>query len=344
MADPRREPRGSVTDALTAAPQQFDFHQAVRLLERAAGRRVGTDTLPAAEPVQITVPPGLNFPASAIAALTLSKTSGPPKLAVTFAGLTGPNGILPQHYTSLVVRRARAKDATLRDFLDVFHHRLFSLQMRVWEKGHLPAAHEADPEAAAGTGVVRAVAGIGTPAVRERTAFADDVFLEFAALFAARPPTANGVERVLHGYFGWPVAVEEFVGQWLYLDADNRTVLPTGDAPAGRNTRLGHDAVIGRRVWDVRNKVRIRLGPLNFQAFQSLQPDGAARAAVADLARAYVGAEFDLEVNPVLRADAVPPLTLDPDEIAGPRLGRTAWVASHGFAAAATDARFAVTA
>ena len=59
MADPRREPRGSVTDALTAAPQRFDFHQAVRLLERAAGRRVGTDTLPAAEPVQIAVPPGL---------------------------------------------------------------------------------------------------------------------------------------------------------------------------------------------------------------------------------------------------------------------------------------------
>ena len=65
---------------------------------------------------------------------------------------------------------------------------------------------------------------------------------------------------------------------------------------------------------------------------------------MADLARAYVGAEFDLEVNPVLRAEAVPPLALDPDEIAGPRLGRTAWVASHGFAAAATDARFAVTA
>jgi type VI secretion system protein ImpH len=215
--------------------------------------------------------------------------------------------------------------------------------MRVWEKGHLPAAHEADPEAAGGTVAVRAVAGVGTAGLRGRAAFPDDVFLEFAALFAARPPTAAGLERVLRGHFGWPVTVEEFVGQWLYLDAENRTVLPTADAPTGRNTQLGRDAVVGRRVWDVRNKVRIRLGPLDFPAFQSLQPGGAARAAMADLARAYVGAEFDLEVNPLLGADAVPPLALDPDEIGGPRLGRTAWVASHGFAGPVADARYAVT-
>jgi hypothetical protein len=49
-------------------------------------------------------------------------------------------------------------------------------------------------------------------------------------------------------------------------------------------------------------------------------------------------------VNPVLAADAVPPLALDPDEIDGPRLGRTAWVSSHGVAGPAADARFEVTA
>jgi len=344
MADPRREPRGTVTDALAAAPETFDFHQAVRLLERAAGRRVGTDTLPAAEPVYISVPPSLNFPRSAIVALTPVAGQSAPRLGITFAGLTGPNGILPQHYTALAMRRARAKDTTLRDFLDVFHHRLFSLQMRVWEKGHLPAAHEADPNGAAGTVAVRAVAGVESPALRGRTAFADDAFLEYAALFAARPPSAAGLERVLRGYFGWPVTVEEFVGQWLYLDAENRTALPSVTDPAGRNAQLGYDAVLGRRVWDVRNKVRIRLGPLDFPAFQSLQPGGDARAAVSDLARAYVGAEFDLEMNPVLMADAVPPLELNPDEIDGPRLGRTCWVASHGVPTPATDARFEVTA
>lgn len=344
MADPRRNSRDTVTDRLTARPESFDFHQAVRLLERASGHRIGTDTPPHAEPVQITVPPSLSFPPTAVMELMLGNSGKPAKLGVAFEGLTGPNGILPQHYTVLAQRRARAKDTTFRDFLDVFHHRLLSLRMRVWEKGHLPAAHEANPEAAAGTRIVRAIAGVGIPGLRERTEFEDDAFLEFAALFASRPPTAAGLERVLQGYFGWPVGVEEFVGQWLYLDADNRTVLPSGQHPAGRNIQLGQDAVVGRRVWDVRNKVRVRLGPLGFSAFQSLQPGGDAREAVAELARAYVGVEFDLEVNPVLAAESVPLLALDPDEIDGPRLGRTAWVTTHGVPSPATDSRFMVTA
>ena len=80
-----------------------------------------------------------------------------------------------------------------------------------------------------------------TPALRDRTAVDDDTFLHFAGLFARRPPTAAGLELVLSGYFGWPVAVEQFAGQWLYLDAENRTQLGTADRPHGMNARLGHD-------------------------------------------------------------------------------------------------------
>jgi type VI secretion system protein ImpH len=331
-----------VTTRLAKQPQRFDFHQAVRLLERAAGRRVGTDAPFADDPVSLRVVPTLTFSPAAITRFTPASGGDPPEVTVPFGGLTGPDGVLPQHYTALLQERARAKDFTLRDFLDLFHHRLLSLRVRAWEKGRLPVAREADPAADAGTTAVRAVAGFGTPALRDRTAVDDDTFLHFAGLFARRPPTAAGLELVLSGYFGWAVAVDQFVGQWLYLDADNRTRLGTAEQPRGVNARLGRDAVAGRRVWDVQNTVRVRVGPLDYAAFQSLQPGGGARAELAALARLYAGTEFDLEVVPVLAADAVPPLALEPDETDGPHLGRNVWVLSHNHGQPATDAAFRV--
>ena len=41
---------------------------------------------------------------------------------------------MPRHYTELLLQRIREKDFSLRDFLDLFNHRLTSLFYRAWEK------------------------------------------------------------------------------------------------------------------------------------------------------------------------------------------------------------------
>ncbi len=41
-------------------------------------------------------------------------------MRVNFMGVVGPQGVLPIYYTELVMDRLRAKDSTLRDFLDIF--------------------------------------------------------------------------------------------------------------------------------------------------------------------------------------------------------------------------------
>ncbi len=335
--------------ALFSAPGKFDFFQAVRLLERLAagdGRAaVGGDTAPEQEAVHFRVLPALRFPAGPVSKANAGGEA-PPELVVTFGGLTGPDGILPQHYTALLIARQRLKDNTLRDWLDLFHHRLLSLLTRAWEKNRWAAvvdrqrAEDNSSEDHA-TRAAFAVAGFGTGGLRDRLTLPGDVPVFYAGLLSRQPRTATGLEQTLSEFFGWSVAVEQFAGQWLYLDAENKAEMPR-EGKAGLNCTLGRDVVIGRRVWDVQSNVRIAVGPLDASAFRSLLPGGHARGPLCEMIRLYLGLEFDAEVQLVIEPDAVPWTSLDYDERNGPRLGWNTWVRTHNFGKPVSDVKFAV--
>jgi type VI secretion system protein ImpH len=358
MASSPLHPRSPLA-RLFAAPGRFDFFQAVRLLERLSvadgGVALGGDTAPEQEAVHCRVPPSLRFAEGPVAKVTPSTNDQPPQLWATFGGLTGPDGILPQHYTALLLARQRDKDTTLRDWLDLFHHRILSLFMRAWEKNRWPAVvdrlqAEADPQRSRpgrvgqddpSTAAGFAVAGFGTPKLRGRLGVPDDAAVFYAGFLSRQPRTATGLEQIIEDYFEWPVAIEQLCGQWLYLDEANKAGMPTETDP-GRNTCLGRDVVIGRRVWDVQGKVRAVIGPVDTAAFRSLLPVGGARHPLSALVRLYLGLELDVEVQVVLAPDAVPWATLEYDEVNGPRLGWNAWVRTHNFGRPVGDVRFAV--
>ena len=343
---------------LFAAPGLFDFFQAVRLLERHAvgegGVPIGGDTAPEHEAVHCRVVTSLRFAEGPVAKVQPGTAEAPPQLSAAFAGLTGPDGILPQHYTALLLARQRIKDTTLRDWLDLFHHRILSLLMRAWEKNRWAAvvdrlyaeeaargpethAEKDDPCTSAGY----AVSGFGTPKLRGRLGLPDEAAVYYSGFLSRQPRTATGLEQILEDYFEWPVAIEQLCGQWLYLDEANMAGMPTVTSP-GSNTCLGRDVVIGRRVWDVQGMVRVIVGPVDAAAFRSLLPDGMARTPMNELVRLYLGLEFDAEIQVVLAPDAVPWAALDYDEVNGPRLGWNSWVRTHNFGKPVNDVRFYV--
>src|SRR6202040_296448 len=87
----------------------------------------------------------LNFPPSQIYEVQ-KQPDAPPLMTVTFMGLTGPSGILPRHYTEMLIRLDResrtAERYILRNWLDLFNHRLVSLFYRAWEKYRFPISYE----------------------------------------------------------------------------------------------------------------------------------------------------------------------------------------------------------
>jgi type VI secretion system protein ImpH len=361
-AESRRESAG-LTDELFREAQRFDFFQAVRLLEWVFRRRaahdgekqhhaVGQDNPPDKEIVRFRAQPSLSFPASDVSQLrqppAQSGTLPPPELSVAFLGLTGPSGVMPFHYTTTLLWRTRAKDHALREFFDLFNHRLISLFYRAWQKYRLPFAYEwalLDPDGGTdvGTQGLFSLVGLGTGGLRRRLEIDDQALLFYGGHFAHFPRSALALELILSDYFAMPVTVEQLHGQWLVLERSDQARLPNAEHRNGLNNRLGVDLVAGERVWDVQSKFRLRLGPLTYVQFRRFMPNGNGLRPLCQLTRTFVGPELSFDVQLTLQAAEVPWCRLGGDSNDPPYLGWNTWVRVEAFRVDATDAVFAAT-
>jgi len=268
-------------------------------------------------------------------------------MTVAFLGLTGPSGVLPQHYTSLLIERCHVKhkDFALRDYFDIFHHRMVSLFYRAWEKYHFQFAYERvqlekPSEDDDFTFSLYSLVGLGTAGLRRRMAFDDEAVLYYGGYFAHFPRSAISLECLLNDYWLIPVQVQQFRGQWLYLSEDEQTALASAARPRGLNCALGVNALVGTRVWNVQSMFRIRIGPVNYRDFREFMPVGRRLLPLCQMARLYAGMEFDFDVQVVLKKEEVPWCQLPADPAEAPRLGWNSWVRSGPMPRDADEAVF----
>jgi len=355
----------SVAQLLEDECYRFEFFQAVRLLLRLSPlrRNVGGDYPAEQEVARFRAHQTLGFPASSIQELVAADEQQPAIVTVNFMGMTGPQGALPEYYTQLVIDRMNGldrhgnvrlegKDHTLREFLDMFNHRLVSLFFKAWLKYRLVDQYEraATLERAAveeGGPRLRAfvieqrpridavsqmpldLAGFGQPALRydtwqrrqlvPRTEIADNTLRFFAGLFAQMRRSALSLQAMLVEYFGVPVNIDQLRSRWLRLDLEDQTSLQLGG-----NHQLGVTAIAGQRVLDAEGMFGIQLGPLSYEQFCQFLPHGGAHRKLGHLVRLFVGPQFDFELQLQLWAREVPLCRLGGDQ-APPMLGWTTW-------------------
>lgn len=365
---PKAKTERTVETILFSEPFSFDFFQAIRVLEKLDPNRksLGRAGPPNVEVVRLRSHLSLSFPPSSIYDLVKPSRLLPvPLMTVSFMGLYGPSGMLPRHYTELLMRidkegRGPEKNS-LRDWLDVFNHRFISLFYRAWEKYRFYIPYErgtyALSEPDAYTHALFSLLGLGMAPVRNRLrvstwveedsreqvqAKVDDlVLLYYGGFLSHRPRNAVSLEAMLADYFDLPVQIIQFQGQWLVLDPSNQSRMGNGIC----NNQLGMSVVAGERVWDTQSKFRIRLGPLSIDRFNEFLPDRSPESQrkafflLAHLVNLYVGVEFDFEVQVVLKKEEVPECQLQ-DVGLGPRLGWNTWLRSLPYERHAEEAVF----
>jgi type VI secretion system protein ImpH len=313
-------------------------------------RSIASHAFPAAEIAKLVKPRASDAPAegeAAAAGLRPKTADGPLEMLVTFLGLTGPNGVLPQHYTSQIIERLKQKDFSLAEFLDLFNHRLVSLFYRAWEKYRFPIGFERfrlsgerDEPDDLFTACMYSLVGFGTEGLRRRQEFDDESLVFYGGHFAHWPRNAISLEGMVGEYFGFDLEVRQFQGQWLMLATHDQSALPDAMQPRGLNCELGVNAIAGERVWDVQSKFRHRVGPVGYREFCRLMPSGDMLRPLCQLTRTYVGPQFDFDVQPVLKAEEVPWCQLGGDAEAPARLGWNTWIRSGAMREDAEDVIF----
>src|SRR5262249_53540855 len=155
-----------------------------------------------------------------------------PQMTVAFLGLIGPSGVLPRHYTELLMRQEKEdkgpEAGALRAWIDLFNHRLIALFYRAWTKYRFFIQYErdqwTDTDPDSFSRCLFSLVGLGLPALRKRltvvvkpaqpeprppnlAAIDDLALLHYSGLFSHRPRSAVGLRTILQDYFGLPIQI-----------------------------------------------------------------------------------------------------------------------------------------
>ena len=318
----------SVVQRLLDQPFRFGFFQSLKVLELFFARQGVEPGTAIEERVSVRNSISMAFPASEISELRGLNADGEEEtdtralyraeITPAFISLLGSQGVLPLHYSEKILdREVFHRDRAAREFLDLFLNRAAALFYEAWKKYRLTVRYETEGRNHF-LPLLLSVAGCGHFSLQQRLETDDaQIFDESIAYFAAtvgrRPVSAESLRRVLGAYFSTPFEVEQFVGRWYSVPAEQRTAL------GGGNAALGLTALVGQRVWQRDLCMRLRVGPLSRKQYFEFLPGGLSARALAKLLKLLVGDSLEFEVVVVLRREDVQPVQLG--GLLGGRLG-----------------------
>lgn len=326
MCPAHRRAAAPLIDDLLAAPQAFEFVQAVRILLAWLAEQGVAPAQALERRLRFENSLRLGFPASEIEALVRLPADAEDgaecagfALTPAFMGLLGGQGALPLHVTERIAAWQHARgDHAPRAFLDLLSGRMLALYYRAWHKHRVEQALPGQAD-----GFLPLLLSLaGAPQVRTHGAGAvlpAALFAHFAGMLQQRPLSAAVLERLLASYFGEAVRIEEGVGHWSVLAACEQPAL-------GVNARLGENTLLGERSWRPDLRARLRIGPLGRDAFARFLPGGPSAAVLHAILQVVAGPGVGFEVLLVLRGRDVNPSRLAGGQASAARLGRDSFL------------------
>lgn len=286
----------SVVKRLFKHPYEFSFFQAVRLFQKLLPDRaeIGTTVSPKEDPILFTSRYSYSLPSSDIYRVHVSDET--PTIEVNFWNIAGPHGPLPTPMSEKVEERNREGDFALKDFLDIFNHRLLCVYYRVAQKYSLVLSPKPILDTPAGQ-MMCAIAGVDS----KRDAYASvstPVLMQYAGIMWQRPRSAAGLEQILSDYFQVPVNVEQFVGSWVDINRRQRSFM---GIKRGRNHKLGRTTFLGKRFWQSGHHFVVHLGPLTAEQFHMFVPTGKGYVEMCDMIRFYAPVELSFQLKMTLK-------------------------------------------
>lgn len=320
MAIKGRQQRPSVAEDLYQNSYQYEFHQAIKILQilephlEKLGQGVIADKEIATIKTNVTLSP----PPSDI--YHLEKAQAPKQnvsMSINFMGIAGHGGPLPDAYTEIILDRNRSLDPAFSDFLDIFGHRVTSISHRIHVKYNF-TLELAEPHKTQVAHILFAVGGIGKPEEAAAGILPVRCYLKYIGHFWQQPHSVTGLQIILKDFFNLPIHVEEFIGQWFTLESSQMTLIGT----QGIMNDLGGNACLGDRIWTNSETIRIHIGSLTLKQYTDLFPGGDLNKKISLMARHYLGFRCHFDLSLQLEQVEIPYTKLDGTA----HLGWTSWL------------------
>lgn len=282
------------------ALEHCEFLQIIRLLEQAEPHRpaVGVSPEPNNEVVRFRGRVDFGFPSRQVDGLVATHAEpgqGPAyELTSRMLMLLGRFGTLPAVYSEQVMQRLAQGDQAGRDFLDLFHHRLVTLWIKICKaiqpELNLTAAHESDYMKQ-----LNAINGLGLACFSTQEGGVDPALNAGVGLPVRARITAADLAQLVAFHFDVPCRVRPFVGEWISLRRDDCARLSAFDGAL-----LGRRGALGSRAWDANGRFAVVLGPLAPGRFRDFLPDGVDHARLCRLVRFHAGPDlvFSIVLSP----------------------------------------------
>lgn len=326
MGSEEREPQPHLTEIqrrLEADARRFSYFRLVYLLERLypGAPPVGQLGPASNERIRLRGDTSLVFASSDVSDLALVKYPDEVervRVSAAFLGLYGSVSPLPTHFAEqIALSDYQGGPQPIREFLDVFHHRLLSLLYRTWSKYRFAVMYRmkgSDPFTR------RMFCAVGLDGFRDiDTPLAKFLYLKYAPMLASKSRSARGLDVVLKDLFGdLGVELEQFVGHWTLIEKPLRNKMGVA------NHVLGESLTIGRYVYDGSGRFKIKLGPLTYDEYLSFLPGGSRRPLVKSVVDTFTRGIYDVMLELQVKKDEAPRLQLGSQRPSV--LGRTAWL------------------
>jgi type VI secretion system protein ImpH len=304
---------------LEEKPWRFDYFTVLRHLERKHKDRprIGDSAARREEFVQLGQDPFMDFPASNLARVE-QVDDKPLKIFVKYLGLLGPQGGLPLATTEEAYHYVIAHDDAFPSFLDLFNHRFLQLYFRAWADSRPIAQHDR-PELDRFVAYIGSAVGLGSAPYKDLDTIPDAAKLSYAGLLGAQAKSASRLAGAIEGLFRVDAEVEEFVGTRLAIEADEWTIVGL------RHNVLGDKALLGRTIFSVQDKIRIRIFTRSLAQYVRFLPTGDLCEPLADLVFFYTGEQLEWDAELAIPSGAAEPIRLGRFG----QLGWTTWMAPN---------------
>ena len=320
MAITSGQPRTSVAEDLFKNSFQYEFHQAIKILQilNPHLEKIGQGLQASKEIVTIKTNITFSPPPSDIYTLEPSHTPHEGALmSINFMGIAGHGGPLPDPYSEIIIDRIRFQDHAFADFLDIFGHRFASISHRIHVKYNI-TLEMVKPHQTPVAHMIFAIAGITDPETHEKGLIPAHSYLKYAGHLWRQPKSVNGLRTVLTDYFGLDMDIEEFIGQWLYLEDSQITKIGS----SGSMNALSDTASLGDKACNCTQKIRIHIKSIALKSYTEFFPGGVLNQKISVFALQYLGDWCDFDFAVQLNQRDIPYTKLDSTA----HLGWTSWL------------------